>query len=160
MTSIATRSLRHLMLTLAALLSACAAVDADSAPPLRLEDYWSGLHDPWPHQPGKEFEPPSPARLVERRLNRLFPPGTAVVAIELFLEGSGLLCGPLPSGDGVAHCLYARLEPGAPQNLGVFWVIAVHQWSGTERLHKFHATSGVAPLSMFPPGLRPSDFPR
>lgn len=159
MTSTATRSLRYLMLMLAVLLSACAVTDADTASPLRLEEYWAGRHDPRSHQPGKEFELPSPALLVERRLNHLFPPGTAVKAVTLKLEAWGLDCQFPDHDNGVStSCYYFYYDPSAPQERGVIWSVWLGHEQGTDGIGGIHVSVEVAPLSMFPGPASDSDL--
>ena len=160
MTSFATLSLRELAaLTVAALVSACAAVDADTAPLLRLEDYWPGRHDPRSHHPGKEFEPPSPALLVERELIQLFPPGTEVKAVALKLESWALDCElPIDKSASSTPCLYFYYDPSAPQERGVIWTVWLGHEQGTDRIGGIQVDVKVAPLSMFP-GPAPGDLP-
>ena len=152
------------MLTLAALLGACAAVDADTAPPLRLEDYWSGLHDPWPHQPGKEFEPPSPARLVERQLNYLFPPGTPLPTVTRSLQRSEFTCEPPEGSDlppairSFLYCLAAHKEPTAPEEFGVLWILWLSRGQSADRVYSIGVATFVLPLSQFPAAM-PGDIP-
>lgn len=145
------------MLTLATLGGACAATDADTAPPLRLEDYWSRLHDPRTHQPGKEFEPPSPALLVERRLSHLFPPGTPLPTVTRYLERSGFDCEPVEIRS-FPDCLAAHKEPTAPEEFGVIWLLWLFRGQSDDRVYAIVVAAFVLPRAEFPAAM-PGDIP-
>ena len=129
-----------------ALLSACSTpLDLATAPPLKLEDYWTGRAEPQPARRGREHLALGPAAQVEARLDRLFPPGTPTAVVESYLERSGLECWR-PEGTGrwvgAVVCFYAHLHP-SDAALAVVWRIDILSASTPDRLTEFGILMGL-----------------
>ena len=124
-----------------ALLTACAApLDPATAPPLRLEDFWTGGAEPQPARRGREHLALGPGARVEAWLNRLFPPGTPTAVVQAYLERSGLECGPFSWPErwaGVVVCLGGHFVP-SDSSRGVIWRIDILSAVSPDRLSQFN----------------------
>jgi hypothetical protein len=129
-----------------ALRAACAApLDPQTAPPLRLEDHWTGRAELQPPRRGKEHVALGPAARVEAWLDHLFPPGTPTAVVQSYLERSGLECGPFSWPErwaGVVVCLDAYVHPSDP-TLAVVWRIDILSATRADRLTEFGILMGL-----------------